>query len=1024
MRQSISIVPRTGIQFVTDHFDLEKSPNFSRSFVERATKSDIELHPNWKFDDPDGDAPKRVQGDGEPYDISRQKAIEPFLDKWVPVPYLRLIGSGADGQDRFDRGPTNWVRVRVVKNADGSAQKGTHQITFAFDTELLPPPLANRPYTAPSFDDAQNAHEFRFVPRMDANAWFVSDPKVNETTGAIYDHQAWVLTWLKDLHFEMLQAKRPGRPIIIDKEGPQFEHAARYFTFLEFIDLVVNPPAVRFIDTISANAPTFVDVDLIIDIGNSRTCGLLIERFPNEREVKLSNSMVLELRDLGQPETTYSKPFESHVELVAANFGREDLSRLSGRGSKAFFWPSPVRVGPEAARYRARAEGTEAISGMSSPKRYLWDNVSSNQDWKFNGALGNSKHVAAPIENAIFKCTNMMGDVLSCVEDYRGLFTKKITSRKDKPFIDQPANRFAYSRSSFFSFMVAEIVWQAMTMINNPGVRSQRGQKDLPRQIKRIFFTLPTSMPVHEQRIMKMRAQSGVNLLWDMMGWEKKEPTHHMPPKVKLDLDEASCVHFIYLYGEIARKFGGSITKFFEITGRPRPFAEIDKEPDPSAQKKPSLRIASIDVGGGTTDLMITTYYPEEDRAIQPVQSFREGFRIAGDDVLRQVIQRHVLPAIEQRLTECGLVRAREFLKSRFEGEQIGMAEQERHLRRQFTLRVLVPLGLAILRLAETSSLAERQSSRQFSIAELLKRGQQEASLESRFTSYLEASAAALGAKDFKISDCSFTIDMRAVEKACTSVLETVFKNFGEIISYFDCDIVLLTGRPTCLPAVVDMFRNQLAVSPERVIPLNEYLPGQWYPFSGNGDGRIDDPKTTAAVGCMLCALADHQLTNFTLYSKGLRMRSTAGFIGPLEQDLRLLNNNVIFHNDQPIAPGQIAEKEIKFHSKMRIGFRQLPFERWTATPLYMLQLEAGNKQNIPLPIRVFLERESPEEVEEDERNYLDRALEAEAQKEELRISEALDNDDAPMSRSMSLSLHTLQDDGGYWLDTGVLTIS
>ena len=1022
MRTQISLVPHTGIQFVSEHFNFETTPRFARNFVERHVGDEITLHPFWRFEDPDGEPPARMPGDGEPYTITKQRALEPFLDQWVPVPYLRLIGTGLHGQDRFDKGPSNWVRVRVTKNIEGSNQPGTHQVTLAFDTETLPPPMPNRAYTAPSSEDAQNAHEFRFVPRMDANAWFVSDPKANELTGDIYDHQAWVMTWLKDIYFEMLQAKRPGRAVVIDENDPQFEFAARYFTFLEFLEIAIEPPTVKFIDTVSADPPAFVDVDLILDIGNSRTCGLLIERFPNERDVKLSNSMVLELRDLGQPDIIYSKPFESHVELVAANFGREDLSRLSGR-SKAFFWPSPVRVGPEAARYRSKAEGTEAISGMSSPKRYLWDNISANQDWKFNGALGNSRHAAAPIENAIFKCTNRMGDVLSFVAANRSFFSKKVTARQDRDVLDEPASRFAYSRSAFFSFMVAEIVWQAMVMINNPTVRSRRGQKDLPRRLQRIYFTMPTSMPVHEQRIMKARAQSGINLIWDLMGWTRNAPPHYPAPQVKLDLDEASCVHFVYLYSEIARKFGGSITKYFELVGRKRPLHDPDR-PSTSSELTNSLRIASIDVGGGTTDLMITTYYPEEDRAIQPIQLFREGFRIAGDDILRQVIQRHVLPSIEKRLTASGLQRAREFLKSRFEGEQIGMAEQERHLRRQFTLRVLVPLGLSILRIAEKANIAERQSVLRFTLAELLKEGDQSISLDARFTSYLESAASENGANKFKLEECLFELDMGAIGTTCTAVLDTVFRNFGEVINWFDCDVVLLTGRPTCLPDVIESFRNQLEVSPDRIIAMNQYLPGQWYPFSGHGDGRIDDPKTTAAVGCMLCALADHQLTNFTLYSKGLRMRSTAGYIGPLEQDFRLLKKNEIFKNQSPVKPGDIAESKVLFHAKMRIGFRQLPFERWTASPLYMLQLEGANVSQIKLPISVILEREAPDDVDEEAKNFLDRALEAEAQKEELRISEAIDSNDAPITKTMSLSLHTLQEDGGHWLDTGVLTVS
>uniref|UniRef100_UPI0013CF725F virulence factor SrfB n=1 Tax=Acinetobacter baumannii TaxID=470 RepID=UPI0013CF725F len=82
-----------------------------------------------------------------------------------------------------------------------------------------------------------------------------------------------------------------------------------------------------------------------------------------------------------------------------------------------------------------------------------------------------------------------------------------------------------------------------------------------------------------------------------------------------------------------------------------------------------------------------------------------------------------------------------------------------------------------------------------------------------------------------------------------------------------DCDVVLLSGRPSRLAAVVDLFVDKLAVSPDKVIPLHLYHAGNWYPFRDRDNRRIGDPKTTTAVGGMLCALAEGQLTNFTLYT-------------------------------------------------------------------------------------------------------------------------------------------------------------
>ena len=70
------------------------------------------------------------------------------------------------------------------------------------------------------------------------------------------------------------------------------------------------------------------------------------------------------------------------------------------------------------------------------------------------------------------------------------------------------------------------------------------------------------------------------------------------------------------------------------------------------------LSIASIDVGGGTTDLIINSYGLEGAGAsvtLFPEQKFREGFNVAGDDILLRVVQGHVLPPIEAAMRAAGI---------------------------------------------------------------------------------------------------------------------------------------------------------------------------------------------------------------------------------------------------------------------------------------------------------------------------------------------------------------------------------
>jgi hypothetical protein len=112
---------------------------------------------------------------------------------------------------------------------------------------------------------------------------------------------------------------------------------------------------VRLVDVVSDNrgyAP--INVDLVLDIGNSRTCGVLVEE--SQDAPSLNNSQVLALRDLSRPEETYARPFESRVEFAVGAFGRDAISRRSGRAN-AFRWPSPVRVGPGGDAPRRRDAG-------------------------------------------------------------------------------------------------------------------------------------------------------------------------------------------------------------------------------------------------------------------------------------------------------------------------------------------------------------------------------------------------------------------------------------------------------------------------------------------------------------------------------------------------------------------------------------------------------------------------------------------------------------------------------------------
>jgi hypothetical protein len=730
--------------------------------------------------------------------------------------------------------------------------------------------------------------------------------------------------------------------------------------------------------------------------------------------------MLLRLRDLGQPHLTYHEPFESHVELAQPYFGPVHLSEQSGRGN-AFFWPSIVRVGPEAARLRDQSEGTETLSGLTSPKRYLFDVAALNQQWRFQRASDDNERPEEPaqLDNLVRNYVGPCGDVRRQVEEDKSLYRRLFEGHKID-LTDYP-QRLSFSRSSMFTFMIAEIVWHAMTQINNPQIRANRGEADTPRRLERIVLTIPTAMPIIEQRIFRSRAAGAIKLLWDMLGWTEQVPTGVLLPEIEISLDEASCVQLVYLFGEIHQHFSGNANAYFDLVGRARGRLS-DSGSSVSSLPERSLRVASIDVGGGTTDLMITTYFVEDGKALVPYQNFREGFRVAGDDLLRDVIERCILPELERRLVESGQPGAREFLNNRFGSDRVDMKEGDRHRRRQFVTRVFRSAAIAIIHAAEKADWVEEERPLKRTLAELALAGGGALydRAASRAIQYVDQAARASGAEGFSVLDTELEISLRDVRAGVEATFGDIFANIAEMVNHLDCDVVLFAGRPSRLPAVVELFINKLAVAPNRVVALGSYQTGRWYPFSSLDRFTIADPKTATVTGAMLAQFAQKDIENFTVMTKRLQHRSCAKEIGELEINGQLRDDKVLFRFDSNRPPGIPETASLSYWNPVKLGYRQIPFERWVATPLYYLRFTGPDAGRIAKPVCVGLERETPEQMVdfEDSQFPINEAV-----KETIRIVSASDPNGATLDRLFALELNTMGTLDGYWLDTGLLHV-
>lgn len=1025
----VSIIPGGCPQFLDFSLGVSTLPRLRRAFREEKRQEQA-AEPQNRYQhylrclDQDGDGGGYVdQLTGAScdcdYDMDIRRVLEIWEGQWLPLPFLRTRDQRwPDGGDRFECGPSNWARGRLVPcGADAL------KLTVLFDTNVETPPDAGEQYHALSPRDVAAHGTFRLAHHVRDNAWFLNAP--------------WVDEWLFGLYDAYRTRRHRGRGSWRDENPYVLEHLAAYLTWLEAVRLGLNGLAVQIINP-DRDLP--VEVDLILDIGNSRTTGILVETLP-QRITNLNDSYLLQLRDISQPENVYSDPFETRVEFAEAHFGNDALSRRSGRRTPAFAWPSAVRVGPEAARLATQAVCAEGTTGMSSPKRYLWDERPWMQTWRYNTGGASEPMVTRGL---FARQVNREGTPLACFDEPE--FKRSPALRRQER---EPAFESLFTRSSLMLFMVGEILTQALVTINAPETRARRELPNMPRRLRRIIFTVPTAMPVAEKRIFRRWVAWAVRVVWEALSWsawyvrpaadgEARRRSlandYRISPQVRCDWDEASCTQLVHLYNELAVKHHGDAHHLFKLLGKPRD----------AYGGRPCVRMASIDTGGGTMDLSIATYElssPEGDTArITPHMEFRDGFNIAGDEVLRVMVQDHIIPALGAAFQAAGVSEPRALLGQLFGRDAIGVSQEQRNLRGRFVRQVAVPVALGMLGVcealyqasADASALGENAGPFTCRLADFF---EPDPALENPPPTALPADLrlaprpqeAIIQAvedvvrrvapnSEFRLMDVELRVVPAAVESTIRTALGPALATLCEVVHLFDCDLLLLTGRPSAWNGIVAPVLAKLPVPPDRIVPMRRYHVGNWYPFA-DVLGRITDPKTTVVVGAILCALAEGHLEGFSFDVGALKLVSTARYVGEMDINGQLRRPKVWFEVDVDSHKALEMERDVAFSSPLPIGYRQIDAERWPTTRYHLLtfrdeeaRARAAGRQ--PYTVRVRL---SVAEVWDDgpeDRDEGDFSIDS--------VTDSLGN--SVNSRDLEIRLQTLPLDEGYWLDTGIVS--
>lgn len=253
---------------------------------------------------------------------------------------------------------------------------------------------------------------------------------------------------------------------------------------------------------------------------------------------------------------------------------------------------------------------------------------------------------------------------------------------------------------------------------------------------------------------------------------------------------------------------------------------------------------------------------------------------------------------------------------------------------------------------------------------------------------------------------------------------EPLLRKISAILYACSCDIVILSGRPSSLPAIRELFLKYYPVAPNKLIVLNNYYVGDWYPFSNN-TGYIKNPKTIVAIGGAIAyySIKLSSMNDFVLDLSSLKaLKSTVNYIEPAREGRR---------NDYIITPQKSNGKIVVNELPSYLRIRQLGLDSYPSRILYAIDFNSCKlRENIREKARAKGENMTDGEVLAALNEKIDTfkskmpftiSLERDSEDiEKLSVESVEDSNGNEFSRDyFEVDIQSLGINYNYWLDTG-----
>ena len=698
------------------------------------------------------------------------------------------------------------------------------------------------------------------------------------------------------------------------------------------------------------------------------------------------------------------RPRQSKVEVAVAPPLFDDLSM--------------VRLGREAddVIQVMRAEG-DIRTGLSSPKRYLWADDAS---W----LEGANWHMADPADRCrtgTYAAT-LKGPFMRYVHEDDRDFLLESEEPAEHEFASDTPLKPRHAPRCMMTAAMYELLTQAYSYVNSTPYRSASGEAGRAREIRTLTLSYPSGMIQEEQRRLAAQVQKAINIFELTLG-----KNQHVKPQLNLNIDEASAVHLTYIWSEM-RMLGQDPRLWFSTLrqdrGRKKP--KEDDEPEPTAavpagrrrgrpgSNRPAaarrrvgadkeefgdaeneIRIACIDVGGGTTDLMIAKYRFESkiDDAIRGEVIHQDGIYLGGDQLVKRLLETVIVPAFADAL---GLED--EDVQVLF-GPEVPRNREIRAHRVHWINRLFVPLAQAYLDNAVDDVSDEPISHTDPEIVDpALVESLQQVCDKLRGPGYYNVQ-----------QELGLLFDRAEFEGVVHDVFDELLFDYCQRIVDHDTDVVLLAGQPSKLSYIQQLVQMYVPLAPSRIVPMHNHYAGNWYPYQdekGHNPGVIIDPKSPVVVGAAIEFMARHgMLPQFKFEMKG-RIYDNSYYWGVMtDATSGIRKERILFQPVEDQAREEITEFTTS-SQRVLIGRKLSGGEDAQATPVYLLKMDVGDRIG-PTEVVVKIKRKHAGKEEEE-------TLDVES------VTGMVAGEDALLDENVTFGWRTLADER-YYLDTGGL---